>query len=269
MFFSRKHLDKESKNHFLAPLCRDLDKHCQKGLYRDNFSLYNSTTGRQQEFALFITKDNDGVYRFSGFIVELYKYRNPSSSDYKTWFSDLEPINPNIRETDAGFTLKLWNEKLKPVSELFEVRYVDGHLTTEFMNLDNRLSTELLTLFIQYNVGGLPFSEYLQLTQSLLSKENFLINSTNTRIKRFWISRGDTKDLEEGQAFYSIRQNGVLFEVVELNPTYLYFGYYDLDAKRRHSKNLVCAYIDEEQAIYDLNHRVRSENIRPDQRISY
>lgn len=269
MFFGGKYLDKESKNHFLAPLCRDIEKHCQKGLYRDNFSMYNSKTGRQQDFALFITKDNDGSYRFSGVLVEVYKIRNVFSSDYETWFSDLEKINPNFKETDAAYPLKRFKKKLKPVSELFEVRYVDGHLTTEFMNLDNRLSNEFLTLFIQHNVGGLPFQEYLRLTQSLLSKKNFIINSADTSIKRFLISRDDTKDLEKGQSFYSIRQNGVLFEVVELSPTYLYFGYFDLDAKRKNSKNLVYAYIDEEQAIYDLNYRVLREHIRPDQRISY
>lgn len=269
MFFGRKQLDEELKSHFLAPLCKDIEKHCQKGMYWDNFSMYNSETGRRQEFALVITKENDGTYRFSGVIVEPYKFRNVFPSDYETWFSDLERINPNIRDTDAGFTLKHSKKKLKPVSELFEVLYVDGHLTTEFLNLDNRLSNELLTLFIHYNVGDLSFPEYLRLTQDLLSKENFIINSSDTSIKRFLISRDDTKDLEEGQAFYSIRQNGVLFEVVELTPTYLYFGYFDLDAKRKNSKNLVYAYIDEEQALYDLNRRVLKEHIRPDQRILY
>ena len=269
MFFGRKQLDKESKSHFLAPLCKDIETHCQKGMYWDNFSMYNSATGRRQEFALVITKENDGVYRFSGVIVEVYKLRNVFPSDYETLFSDLETINPNIKDTDAGFTLKLCKEKLKLVSKLFEVRYVDGHLTTESMNLDNRLSNELLTLFIHYNVRDLTFPDYLRLTQNLLSKENFLINSADTSIKRFLISRDDTKDLEDGQAFYSIRQNGLLFEVVELSPTYLYFGYFDLDyGGKKGSQYLVHAYIDEEQAIYDLNRRVLREHIRPDQRLT-
>ena len=269
MFFGRKQLDKESKSHFLAPLCKDIETHCQKGMYWDNFSMYNSATGRRQEFALVITKENDGVYRFSGIIVEVYKIRNVFPSDYETWFSDLESINPNIKDTDAGFILKNYKKKLKPVSELFEVRYVGGHLTTEFLNLDNRISNELLMLFIRYNVGGLTFPDYLKLTQNLLSKESFLINSADTSIKRFLISRDDTKDLDEGQAFYSIRQNGQLFEVVELSPTYLYFGYFDLDyGGKRGSQYLIYAYIDEEQAIYDLNRRVLREHIRPDQRLS-
>ena len=42
MFFGRKQLDEESKSHFLAPLCKDIEKHCQTGLYRTGFSLYNS-----------------------------------------------------------------------------------------------------------------------------------------------------------------------------------------------------------------------------------
>ena len=270
MFFGRKQLDEESKNHFLAPLCKDIEKHCQIGLYRTDFSLYTSATGRQQDFALFITKDNDGSYRFSGVLVEVYKIRNVFPSDYETWFSDLEKINPRFKETDAAYPLKRFKEKLKPVSELFEVRYVDGHLTTLFFNSDIRISDKLYTLFISYVVEDISFPEYLKLQQFLLSKKQFVVGSPNPNFKQMLISRDDTKDLEEGQAFYSIRQNGLLFEVVELSPTYLYFGYYDLDCGgKRGSQYLIYAYIDEDQAIYDLNLRVRSENIRPDQRISH
>lgn len=269
MFFGREQLDKESKGHFLAPLCKDIEKHCQTGLYRTGFSLYNSRTGRRQEFALFITKEGDTTYRFLGVIVELYKLRNVFSSDYNTWFSDLETINPNFKDTDAAYPLKHFKRKLKPVSEVFEVLYVDGHLTTLFFNSDNRISDEFYTLFISYVVEVISFPEYLQLKANLLSKAKFVIGSPDQTFKQMLISRDDTKDLEEGQAFYSIRQNGLLFEVVELTPTYLYFGYFDLDfGGKRGSQYLVHAYIDEEQAIYDLNRRVLREHIRPDQRLS-
>lgn len=269
MFFSRKRLDEESKSHFLAPLCKDIEKHCQIGLYRTDFSLYNSKTGRRQEFALFITKEGNNIYRFSGVIVELYKLRNVFSEDYDTWFSDLETINPNFKDTDAAYPLKRFKEKLKPVSELFEVRYIAGRLTTLVFNSDIRISDKLYTLFISYVVEDISFPEYLKLQQFLLSKKQFVVGSPNPNFKQLLISRDDAKDLEEGQAFYSIRQNGLLFEAVELTPTYLYFGYYDLDfGGKRGSQYLVYAYIDEEQAIYDLNRRVLREHIRPDQRIS-
>lgn len=269
MFFGRKYLDRESKGHFLAPLCKDIEKHCQTGLYRTGFSIYNSKTGRRQEFALFITKEGINAYRFSGVIVELYKMRSVFSADYDTWFSDLETINPNFKDTDAAYPLKHFKRKLKPVSEVFEVLYVDGHLTTVFFNSDNRISDEFYTLFISYVVESISFPEYLQLKETLLSEAKFVINSPNPSFKQMLISRDDTKDLEEGQAFYSIRQNGQLFEVVELNPTYLYFGYFDLDyGGKRGSQYLVHAYIDEEEAIYDLNRRVIREHIRADQRLS-
>lgn len=269
MFFGRKQLDEESKSHFLAPLCKDFEKHCQTGLYRTGFSLYNSKTGRRQEFALFITKEGNNTYRFSGVIVELYKLRNVFSEDYDTWFSDLETINPNFKDTDAADPLKHFKRKLKPVSNVFEVLYVDSHLTTVFFNSDARVSDELYTLFISSVVEDISFPEYLQLKQNLLSEGKFVIDSPSPNFKQLLISRDDTKDLEEGQAFYSIRQNGLLFEVVELTPTYLYFGYYDLDyGGKRGSQYLVYAYIDEEQAVYDLNQRVLREHIRPDQRIS-
>ena len=260
MFFGRKQLDEDSKNHFLAPLCKDIEKHCQIGLYRTGFSLYNSKTGRRQEFALFITKEGNNIYRFSGVIVELYKLRNVFSEDYDTWFSDLETINPNFKDTDAAYPLKYFKRKLKPVSNVFEVLYVDRHLTTVFFNSDARVSDEFYTLFISSVVEDISFSEYLHLKQNLLSEDKFVINSPNPSFKQMLISRDDTKDLEEGQAFYSIRQNGLLFEVVELTPTYLYFGYYDLDyGGKRGSQHLVYAYIDEEQALYDLNQRILRE----------
>ena len=269
MFFGRKHLDRESKGHFLAPLCKDIEKHCQIGLYRSGFSIYNSKTGRRQEFALFITKEGNNAYRFSGVIVELYKIRNVFSAEYATWFSDLETINPNFKETDAADPLRHFKRKLKPVSEVFEVLCVDGHLTTVFFNSDNRISDDFYTLFISYVVESISFPEYLQLKENLLSEVKFVINSPNPSFKQMLISRDDTKDLEEGQAFYSIRQNGQLFEVVELSPTYLYFGYFDLDyGGKRGSQYLVHAYIDEEEAIYDLNRRVIREHIRPDLRVS-
>lgn len=184
------------------------------------------------------------------------------------WFSDLETINPKFKDTDAAYPLKRFKRKLKPVSKVFEVLYVDGHLTTVFFNSDTRISDKLYTLFISYVVEDISFPEYLRLNQNLLSEGKFVVNSPTPSFKQMLISRDDTKDLEEGQAFYSIRQNGVLFEVVELSSTYLYFGYYDLDyGGKRGSQYLVYAYIDEEQAIYDLNQRVLREHIRPDQRI--
>ena len=269
MFFGRKRLDEESKGHFLAPLCKDIERHCQTGLYRTGFSLYTSKTGRRQEFALFITKEGKNAYRFSGVIVELYKLRNVFSSDYDTWFSDLDAINPNFKATDAAEPLMYFKRKLKPVSEIFEVLYSDGHLTTVFFNSDSRISDEFYTLFISYVVEVISFPEYLKLKENLLSEVKFVIGSPSPSFKQMLISRDDTKDLEEGQAFYSIRQNGLLFEVVELSPTYLYFGYFDLDyGGKRGSQYLVHAYIDEEQAIYDLNRRVLREHIRPDQRLT-
>lgn len=268
MFFGRKQLDDESKSYFLAPLCKDIETHCQKGMYRTDFSMYNSKTGRPQEFALSVTKEGNDIYRFSGVLVEVYKMRNVFPSDYETWFSDLETINPNFKDTDAAYPLKRFKRKLKPVSKVFEVLYVDGHLTTVFFNSDTRISDKLYTLFISYVVEDISFPEYLKLQQFLLSKTQFVVGSPNPSFKQLLISRDDTKDLEEAQSFYSIRQNGLLFEVVELNPTYLYFGYYDLDyGGKRGSQYLVYAYIDEEQAIYELNQRVLREYIRPDQRI--
>mgnify|MGYP007123901850 FL=1 len=71
------------------------------------------------------------------------------------------------------------------------------------------------------------------------------------------IRREHTADMEEDQAFYSIRQNGQLFEVVELTPDDRVFGRYDLDTE--HDSTLVNAYTDYDEAVSDLMSRVKTE----------
>lgn len=66
-----------------------------------------------------------------------------------------------------------------------------------------------------------------------------------------------TADMEEDQAFYSIRQNGQLFEIVELTPDDRLFGRYDLDTENE--RTLVNAYTDYDEAVSDLMSRVKPE----------
>ena len=74
--------------------------------------------------------------------------------------------------------------------------------------------------------------------------------------------RDHLKDLEDGQAFYTIRQNGQLFEVVELNENDKLFGKYDLDA--RQSGTVLDAYFDYNDAVEDLQTRIKPENQKID-----
>ena len=71
------------------------------------------------------------------------------------------------------------------------------------------------------------------------------------------IRREHTADMEEDQAFYSIRQNGQLFEIVELTPDDSVFGHYDLDTEQY--STLVNAYTDYDEAVSDLMSRVKPE----------
>lgn len=61
---------------------------------------------------------------------------------------------------------------------------------------------------------------------------------------------------------YSIRKNGQLFEVVELNENDQLFGKYDLDA--RQSGTIVKAYTTYEDAIDDLQTRIKPEHQKLD-----
>ena len=76
------------------------------------------------------------------------------------------------------------------------------------------------------------------------------------------ITKDQLNNLEDGQAFYSIRKNGQLFEVVELDPDEQLFGKYDLDAQQ--SGTIVKAYTAYEDAIDDLQTRITLEHQKLD-----
>lgn len=143
----------------------------------------------------------------------------------------------------------------------------------QIINLEEKLQKELANFdkTKPYRFFFIDYGQPSKMSCKLVPSENdtIFINIVHEQRKKtthkksgniditYTVWADDTADMEEDQAFYSIRQNGQLFEVVELTPDDQVFGRYDLDTEN--DNTLVNAYTDYDEAVSDLMSRVKTE----------
>ena len=146
------------------------------------------------------------------------------------------------------------------VATLFEGTITNGKITNFTTNQDLRIPESLNQTLVDYAIGSMSEYDYQDTLFRTFASSNFEVEPANHY--QMAITKEHLSDLEAGQAFYSIRKNGQLFEVVELSEDDKLFGRYDLDA--RQSGTIVKAYTAYEDAIDDLQTRITPENQKLD-----
>lgn len=252
MLFSK--LDKKSKNHPLADICSDIDKYEREGRIDVPVPLYNSETGRPQTYAISVEKNEDESHTIKGTIIEKVKTSNKplDSLDFKLLqlaISFVDPPESYIRD-------QLERIRVTEQSTVFESRLDKKHITDVSKNPDPRIPEEFNQVIIDYAAGKIDREQLNDKTQEIFATEKYLTGAPREGFGMV-IKQEHTEDMEEDQAFYSIRQNGQLFEVVELTPDDRVFGQYDLDTEK--DGTLVNAYTDYDEAVSDLVARVKPE----------
>lgn len=219
----------------------------KRGLVTAELPLYNWDTQEPQSFALSVS-ENNGEYNVKGSIVEQSRFRPINGA-----LNDNQPsVVYNVQDIDRIQTHE--------VSTLFEGTVVNGKVKNAKINQDPRIPDNFNQTIVDYVVGNLSEYDYQDKIFRTFVSTNFENAPSNK--PQLTISRDHLKDLDDGQEFYSIRQNGQLFEVVELNETDKLFGKYDLDA--RQSGTILKAYIDYNDVITDLQTRIKPENQKLD-----
>ena len=252
MFFSK--LDRESKRHPLADICSDIENYEREGRVDIPVPLYNSETGRPQTYAISVKKNEDESHTIKGTIIEKVKTSN-------------EPLNPlelGLLQMAAEFTNpskaqihdQLDRIRVTEQSTVFESRLDKKHITDVSKNPDPRIPEEFNQVIIDYATGKIDREQLEEQTHEVFKTDQYLTGAPREGFGMV-IRCEHTADMEEDQAFYSIRQNGQLFEVVELTPDDRVFGRYDLDTEQY--STLVNAYTDYDEAVSDLMARVKPE----------
>lgn len=231
----------------LNPLVDNIETLAKRGLVTAELPLYNWDTQEPQSFALSVS-ENNGEYNVKGSIVEQSRFRPINGA-----LNDNQPsVVYNVQDIDRIQTHE--------VSTLFEGTVVNGKVKNAKINQDPRIPDNFNQTIVDYVVGNLSEYDYQDKIFRTFVSTNFENAPSNK--PQLTISRDHLKDLDDGQEFYSIRQNGQLFEVVELNETDKLFGKYDLDA--RQSGTILKAYIDYNDVITDLQTRIKPENQKLD-----
>lgn len=239
MFFRKK------QAHLLDPVVENLDS--LKSLTVTPLPLYNWDTQEPQSFALSMT-ENNGDYHIKGSIVEQSRFRptNGLTNDDRT------SIVHHPSQIDQIRTYE--------VATLFEGTITNGKITNFTSNQDLRIPESLNKTLVDYAIGNMSEYDYQDTLFRTFASSNF--EAEPAKHYQMAITKDQLNNLEDGQAFYSIRKNGQLFEVVELDPDEQLFGQYDLDA--RQSGTIVKAYTAYEDAIDDLQTRIKPEHQKLD-----
>lgn len=144
------------------------------------------------------------------------------------------------------------------MTTLFEGTIVNGKVTNFTTNQDPRIPESLNKTLIDYAVGNMIEYDYHDTVSRTFASSNF--ENEPARAGQLAITKDQLNDLEDGQAFYSIRKNGQLFEVVELSEDDKLFGKYDLDSRGK----FIYAYTAYEDAIDELQTRIQPEHQKLD-----
>lgn len=233
--------------HPLQPVVDNIETLSKRGLLEASLPIYNSETQKPQSFALSITQNN-GEYTIKGSIVEKLRYRPTTGT--------VDDKRPSIVHN----TLDIDQIHTREVTRLFESKVVNGKITDIFKHQDPRITESFNKIMIEYVSGNLSDYDYHDQSFRTFASSNFTTDIPQHN--DMTIIKDHLKDLEEGQTFYSIRQNGQLFEVVELNENDPLFGKYDLNAYR--SKTVVPVYIEYETALNDLQTCIKPEHQKID-----
>ena len=146
------------------------------------------------------------------------------------------------------------------MTTLFEGTITNGKITNFTTNQDPRIPESLNQTLVAHAVGNMSEYDYQDTLFRTFASSNF--ETESAKHHQMAITKDQLKDLEDGQALYSIRKNGQLFEVVELSKDDKLFGRYDLDA--RQSGTIVKAYTAYEDAIDALQTRIQPEHQKLD-----
>ena len=216
--------------------------------------LYNSETGRPQTYAITVEKNDEDSHTIKGTIIEKVKTSNKplDSLDFKLLqlaISFTDPSESYIRD-------QLDRIRVTEQSTVFESRLDEKHITDISKNPDPRIPEEFNQVVIDYVTGKIDREQLEEKTHEVFKTDQYLTGAPREGFGMV-IRREHTADMEEDQAFYSIRQNGQLFEVIELTPDDRVFGRYDLDTENE--RTLVNAYTDYDEAVSDLMTRVKPE----------
>lgn len=252
MFFSK--LDKESKLHPLADICSNISKYERKGRIDIPIPLYNPELSQPQTYAITVKKNDDGSHQITGTIIEKVQTSN-------------KPLNPmelmllqkttEIFEKPESYVRDVLNHiSIFKQSTVFESHFDKKHITDISKNPDPRIPEEFNQVIIDYATGKIDHEQLNDKTSEVFQTKQYLTGEPRKGFGML-IEQEHTKDMEEDQAFYSIRQNGQLFEVVKLTPNDQIFGKYDLDTNENNT--LVNAYTDYNKALNDLQNRVKPE----------
>lgn len=242
MFFRQK-----PEQRLLNPLVNNIETLAKRGLITAELPIYNWDTQEPQSFALSISEKN-GEYNVKGLIVEQSRFRPTNGA-----INDNQPsVVYNVQDIDRIQTHE--------VSTLFEGTVANGKVKNAKITQDQRIPDNFNQTIIDYVAGNLSEYDYQDKIFRTFVSTNF--ENAQANQQQLTINRDHLKDLDDGQEFYSIRQNGQLFEVVELKENDKLFGKYDLDA--RQSGTILKAYIDYKEAIADMQTRIKPENQKLD-----
>ncbi len=233
--------------HILQPIVDNIGTPYNRSSLEAPLPIYNPETQKPQSFKLTII-ENNGEYTIIGSIVEKIRYRPTTGT-----IDDTQPsIVHNPLDIDQIHTHE--------VSRLFESQVVNGKITDVLQNQDPRIPESFNKTMIEYVSGNLSDYDYHDQSFRTFASSNFTTDvPTHPDMN---IIKDHLKDLEDCQTFYSIRQNGQLFEVVELNENDPLFGKYDLNA--RQSRTIVPVYIEYETALNDLQTCIKPEHQKLD-----
>lgn len=242
MFFRKARTKQE---HLLDPVVDNLEN--LKKYTVLPLPLYNQDTQEPQSFALSIT-DEDGATHVKGSLIEQSRFRptNGVTNDER----------PSIVHHPSQIDLVLNHE----VTTLFEGTITNGKITNFTTNQEPRIPESFNQTLVAHAVGNMSEYDYDYNLFQTFASSNFV--NELAKQPQLAITKDQLKDLEDGQAFYSIRKNGQLFEVVELSENDKLFGRYDLDA--RQSGTIVKAYTAYEDAIDELQTRIQQEHQKLD-----
>ena len=239
MFFRKK------QAHLLDPVVENLDN--LKSITVTPLPLYNWDTQEPQSFALSVTESN-GATHVKGSLIERSRFRptNGATNDER----------PSIVHHPSQIDLIRNHE----VATLLEGTITNGKITNFTTNQDPRIPESLNQTLVDYAVGNMSEYDYDYNLFQTFASSNFV--NELAKQPQLAITKEQLEDLEDGQALYSIRKNGQLFEVVELSRDDKLFGKYDLDA--RQSGTYVNAYTAYEDAIDELQTRIKPEHQKLD-----
>ena len=233
--------------HNLQPIVDNIGTPYNRSSLEAPLPIYNPETQKPQSFKLTII-ENNGEYTIIGSIVEKIRYRPTTGT--------IDDKQPSIVHSPLDIDQIHTHE----VSRLFESQVVNGKITDVLQNQDPRIPESFNKTMIEYVSGNLSDYDYHDQSFRTFASSNFTTDIPQHN--DMTIIKDHLKDLEEGQTFYSIRQNGQLFEVVELNENDPLFGKYDLNA--RQSRTVVPVYIEYETALDDLQTCIKPEHQKLD-----